>query len=116
QPKRERRGLIDRQWTARQPRIQRFTLEELEHEIIDCLSRRGRLAADVEERADIGMAERRNRPALALETGADLRIAGQVRREHLDGDRATEPRVRGAIDLAHAGSTDGRDNFIRAKP
>ncbi len=43
---------------------------------------------------------------------AELRIGRELWREHFDGDDAIEAGVAGAVDLAHAASADGRDNFI----
>jgi len=52
---------------------------------------------------------------LALEARQPLRIRRKEIRQDLDRDVALEPRVAGPIDLAHAASADGSENFVRAE-
>jgi len=62
----------------------------------------------------MGVVQARNRARLLLEAMAELRILGKVVRQDFDGHGALEPRVSGFIDLAHAPSSNGRGDFVRA--
>ena len=68
------------------------------------------VAADVEDRENVGMRERGHRLRFALESRPPIGVTGYGRRQHLDGDVAVEPGVPGSIDLAHAaGAKRGGD-------
>ena len=70
------------------------------------------LRADIVKGADIRMLKRGNGPRFALHALLQFRVRGKMRRQDLDGDGAVEAGVLGAIDLAHAASAKGRNNFI----
>ena len=103
----DREHLGYRQWLPLAPVRERFTLEQLHHQIVDAV-----LVTDVEERADVRVVELRDGARLALETGADLGGRGQARGQHLDRDIAAEAGVVGAIDLAHAAGAKGGEDPV----
>src|SRR5262245_38939121 len=70
------------------------------------------LMPDVVERADVRMVQRRDRSRLALESFAQGRIAADVRGQDLYCNGAIEAGVFRLVDLAHAPSTDGRNDLI----
>ena len=86
----------ERQWS-----FGRFSLDQLDHEVV---------GTDIVERADVGMVESRDCPRLALEPIAEL--LGR----HLDGDIATDPRVARAKDDAHAAGANLLDDFVGPEP
>jgi hypothetical protein len=102
--------LFERQRPAQQTRGQRLALQQLQHEVV-----RLALAADVEERADVRVAQRRDRLRLALEPRAPLLVLGELARQHLDRHAPIEPRVFGAPHLAHAAGTDRSDELVGSK-
>ncbi len=75
--------LIERQRALFQPLGQRLPFEILHDEEVDAV-----LAANVEDRADVGVRQRRDRLGLALEPLFQIRVGGDVLGEHLDGDGA----------------------------
>ena len=62
------------------------------------------LAADIEDRADVGMAECRDRFRFALEPLLRIGVRSDVLREDFDGAGAVEAGVGSFLDLAHAGN------------
>src|SRR5262245_59304173 len=72
-----------RSWRSAQPIGQRFTLEVLEDEIVEVA-----VAADVVERADMGIVERGDGPRFLLETAARFGLGRERAGEDLDGDGA----------------------------
>jgi hypothetical protein len=107
----DREGLVEREYAFLQARGERLALEVLHHEELEAV-----LAAHVEQRADVWVAERRDHPCFAVETVSELGIGSEIRREDLDGDGPVETRVAGAIDLAHAARAQRDRDFIGAKP
>jgi hypothetical protein len=99
------------QWSACQPPLQRFAVQQFHHQERNALSS----YADVVDRADIRMLERGNRASLALEPRAPLWIGRHVGRQHFDGDRAIEPRVAGRVDLAHPARAERRKDLVGAE-
>ena len=67
-------GLLERQAAARQAVGQRLALEELHHQVVGAV-----LVPDVEERADVRVAERRDGARLAREALARLRVTDERR-------------------------------------
>ena len=98
---------VDRQRAMGQPIGQRLAFEVLHHQEVDAV-----VMADVEQRADAGMAECRDGPGLAREALLRLRVADPCRGQHLDGDHAVEPGVVGLVDLAHATGPDRRGDLV----
>ncbi len=96
-----------RERAAREARVERVALDQLEDEVIDVA-----LLADVVERADVRVVEARDRLRLALEAGADLGLVRKVRRQDLHGDVAAEAGVLRAVDLAHAAGAQRREDFV----
>ncbi len=102
----ERAHLRDGQGPAGESHGQRLALEPLHHEVFD-LPVRPLRAPDVEERADVRVAERRDGLRLALEAGAPVGVGGELAGQHLDRDQAVEPGVAGGEDLAHTPGAEG---------
>ena len=100
-------GLLERQAAPGEAIGQRLALEELHHQVVGAV-----LVADVEERADVRVAERRDGAGLAGEPLARVRIADERRRQHLDGDGAVEARVVRLVDLTHAPGADRRGDLV----
>ncbi len=63
--------------------------------------------------ADIWMIERREDLSFTLEAGESIGVQRKVGRKDLQGDSAIELCIARAIDLAHAASADGGQDFIR---
>ncbi len=83
--------------------MQYGAIDVLHHQEVDVVR-----AADVVDRADVGMIQRCDGSRFALEPLAGPRVAGVQRGKNLDGDRAVEPRVAGLVDVAHpAGAEAG---------
>src|SRR5678815_1324099 len=95
------------QRAARDTRRQRFTVDELHHQVV-CRA----LAADVVQRAYIRMIERRNGSGFALETGTHFAVRREMLREHFDRDVATQARVAGTVHFAHPARAQRRDDFV----
>ena len=104
----ERKGTVA---GSRQPIFERFAIKVLHHE-----ERRSLVAPDVEQRADIRVAQRRNDAGFAVEALAELGIVSERRRQDLDRDRSIEPGVAGLVNLAHASCAERRDDFICTEP
>jgi hypothetical protein len=107
----ELQRLGGRDAAAREPLLERFALDQLEHEKV-----RVALAADVEQRTDVRMVEARDRAGLALEARAHVRLRREVLRQHLDGDVAPEPRVARPVDFSHAAGAERRNDFLGSEP
>ena len=108
---RDRQRLVDRERAAcRAACGERLAFEILQDEEVDAV-----LLADVEQRADVRVAERRDRARLALEALAQLRIAGERRGQDLDRDHAIEPGIARPIHFAHAARADEGDDFVGAE-
>ena len=108
---RAREGRVERQRSLRQPRGERFAVDELHDEKVDAL-----IVADVVDRADVRMVERCHRARLPFEPGSALRIGSPYRRQNLQGDVPAEPCVGGAEHFAHAARTDVRVDAVWAEP
>jgi hypothetical protein len=63
----------------------------------------------------VWMIERRDRPRFALEPFAELRILSEGLGQDLDRDRAVEAGVASFVHLAHAASTYGGLDLVRAE-
>jgi len=61
------------------------------------------------------MIQRRQHVRFALEPRHALGVTGQRLRQNFDGDIAAEPGIVSAVDLAHAASADGREDFVGAQ-
>ena len=110
---------------ARHTRLERFPLQQFEHQEADGVVRdlavaargpRDRRGADVIEGADVRMVKGGDRARLTFEALAQLRIGSQRGRQDLDRDAAIQPRVAGAVDFAHSTGAYRRDEFIRPEP
>ena len=90
-----------------QPIRERLAFEILENQIVELA-----VAADVVDRADVGIVQRGNRARFVLEALPRFRIGRERAGEHLDGHGAIEPRVARAVDLAHAARAKRGDDFV----
>ena len=100
--------LVKSERPARDAIGEALALEELHDEKVDAI-----LVTDVEERADVRMAELGDRFRLALEAALQLSVRRELRGEDLDGDASLEPRVAPAPDFSHPTRANARDDFIR---
>jgi len=89
-------GLVERQGALLQSIGERVSFDVLHDHEIHAI-----LAADVVERADVGMVQAGDGPGFTLETLLELGVVGEVRRRDLDGDRSVEAGVFGLVDLTH---------------
>jgi hypothetical protein len=103
--------LRHRHGASGQPRRQRLAVEQLHHEVLDIAG-----AADVVERADVGMRELRDRARFALESLARVRRRGEIAGQHFDRDETIEPRVARLVDGAHRPGADRADDLERSEP
>jgi hypothetical protein len=74
------------------------------------------LVANIEQRADVRMAQRGDGARFALESRATVGTLGQIPREQLDGDRAIEASLASFVDLAHTAHADERQDLVGAQP
>ncbi len=74
------------------------------------------LRADVVDGQQIGMAQRAQGARFLFEPLQAVGITRERFREHLDGNAAVQARITSPIDLAHAARTQGRLDFVWAKP
>jgi hypothetical protein len=91
-----RQRVLERDPPAGQPLLQRFALDQLQHQ--------ERLTVGLlqpVDRGDVRVVERGEELGLAPEPGETLRIARHLGGKHLEGDVAAELRVLRAVDLAH---------------
>jgi hypothetical protein len=95
--------LRERQRTARNATGERLAVEQLHDQVV---------VPEVEERADVRMAQLRDRLRLALEASLPLRIVGELGRENLDGHRPIQPRVPRPVHLPHPARPDGGDDLV----
>jgi hypothetical protein len=107
---------LPRRQSTLDSRSQRLSLEELHDQVGDgdalpAVFDRG--LADVEEGADVRMAERGDRARLAAKTLGEIADADAVRRQHLDGHNASKAGVAGAIHLPHPARADLREKLVR---
>jgi hypothetical protein len=105
-----------RQRSTLEPGGQRVTVHQLHHQVVD-VTRPGFAGcpADVEQGADIGVAETRDGLGLAFESRPHLGVGRQVLGQHLDRHVAPEPRVPRAVNLAHTARSDRSEDFVRAE-
>ena len=89
---------------------QRLSLDVFHDDEVDAV-----FTADVEDGADVGMAERGERARLALEAASGLGIGQQLRTKDLQRDAAVEPCVSRLEDLSHPAAADRRDDLIRSE-
>ena len=102
---RDRDGLGRRQRPLVQAVRQRLAVEQLHRE-----KRLAFVLADLEELADVRVADGRGRACLAKQPVPHLRI--RRRKDGLDGDRALQALVQRFVDDAHAASADQADDAI----
>jgi hypothetical protein len=116
----EAEHLFGRQRSPREAVIQCFALQILHDQELHALRLR-RVGvrhdgvADVEQCADVRMAQRRNRARLGVEPRAASGPLGELGGEQFDRDRAFQARVAGLIDFAHSARADERDDLVRSK-
>jgi hypothetical protein len=89
---------------------QRYPFHQFQHQKRHALE--GFQAVD---RPDVRMIQRGQNLRLSLEARQTRRIALELTGQNLDGHLAPELGVGCTIDLAHAASTQRRDNFVRAQ-
>ena len=102
--------VVKREWTLLEAIGERFALEVLHDQVVQ----RCRFS-DVEERADVRVAERRDRPGLAVEALQELLVLREPGGEHLDRDVPAEARVARAPDFAHAAGAERSCDLVRSQ-
>ena len=102
--------LIQRQGTLFQPLGQRLAHQVLHDQEVDAV-----LLADIEDGADVRMAQGGDRLGLALEPLFQIGIRRDMLGKHLDGDGAVEAGVTGLVDLAHAARAEGGVDLVGAE-
>jgi hypothetical protein len=90
---------------------QRLAVHELHRD-----ERRLALAADLENRNDVGVVERRRRPRLLLEARQAPLVRGERLRQDLQRDLAPEPRVARPIHLSHSARAERREHLEGTEP
>ena len=89
------------------PLLQRLAVQILHHQVVDAV-----LLPDVENGADVRVAQRGQRFGFTLEALLQGWIARDVQAQDLDGDVPVEPRIVRPIHLAHATGLDQRLDAI----
>ena len=102
---------VQRQWPPPKAGRQGFTLDKLQHQIVDA-----GLRADIVDGADVRMAQCRDGARLALKPLSPVAVTRAIAADHLDRDVAAQACVAGAEHLAHAPCTQRANQFIRAEP
>jgi hypothetical protein len=98
----ERQGFVEREATAREPRLQRFAIVERHGD--EQMSIAG--FANLVDRADVRMIERGSRARLCHELRLGLGLRVQVRREKLQRHLPLQPLVARLVDHRHTTSAD----------
>ena len=96
-----------RQRAARQAVGESFAFHVLHHQVRGAVT-----AANVVERADVGVVEGGDGAGFALESLQNVGTAGEILSEDLDGDGAVEARIAAAIHFPHTSSPGGGQDFI----
>ena len=99
-----REGFFYRQRSFAEAGFEAFAVDVLHDEEVD-----RPLAADVVERADVGVIQAGDGSGFALEALVDQALA------YLDGDGTVEARVAGFVDFAHSPRTQQGDDLVRPK-
>ena len=100
-----------RQRSAREPVIECLAFEILHHQIGAAF-----VIADVEQAADMRVAEGGNRAGFRFESRAAVGSLGAIGVQHLDGDQTIQACIAGLVDLAHPAGPNQRQDLVRAKP
>jgi hypothetical protein len=107
---RDRKCLIDRESTMRDPVSQRGTLDQLHDQCADT----GAFLEAMDDR-DIGMAQSGEKFGFPLEPGQAFCVGGHSGRENFDGDLTLEIRVGGPVDLTHPTDANLGVDFVRSE-
>ena len=102
--------LVQRERTLAEPVGQRLALQVLHDQEVGLA-----LPADIEDGADVGMAQRGDRLRFPLEPRLPLGVGGDMRGQDLDGNGSLQPSVGRFIDLTHAPGPEGGLDLIRAE-
>ena len=103
--------LLNGQGPAREQLGERLALQVFHDEKVDSV-----LAADVIERADVGVIQTGDSPGLPLEPQLPLRVLRPVARQYLEGNAAPQARVGRAINLSHSARPEGLGDLVRTQP
>ena len=101
---RDQERLIYRNWSALNPVLECFTIDQLEDQ---------RPLFQAVDGTDVRMIERGEQLRLAFETSQSIGIGRKRLRQHLDCNITLQSRIARSIHFAHSASTDGGDDFIR---
>ena len=89
------KSLVEWECALLQSLCQRLPVEILHDQKVDAV-----LLTDIEDWADVWMAEPRDRLRLSLEPLLEIRVIGHMLGQDLDGDGAVQAGVTGFVDLA----------------
>ena len=103
-------GLAPPPFNPEQALLQSLAFDELEHQNRSVVE-----FENVEERADIRVADPREQTPFALETRAPSGVVGERLPEDFDRDVPPQSRIAGAIHLAHGAITEQADDLIRSE-
>jgi hypothetical protein len=95
---------------SEQALLQRLAFDELEHQNRSVVE-----FENIEEGADVRMADLREQPPFALESRETIGVADESPPQHLERNVSPQPCIAGAIDLAHGAITEQTDNLIRSE-
>jgi hypothetical protein len=76
---------------------------------------RAGLRADIVHGEDIRVVQRGGCAGFLLESTEAIDVGRECCGEHFDRDITSESRIAGTVDLAHAASAEGGDDFVRAE-
>ena len=102
--------LVHGQWASSEASRQGFSLEVLHYEEIDAV-----VAADVEDGANVRIAERGEDSRLAVEPLRQRGVGRQRPGYDLDSNRSFQAGVAALVDLTHAACADSGQDFVRPK-
>ena len=100
-------GFVDGQRTAREPRGEVLTGDELHREEARVVH-----LIDAVDARDVRMVQRRERLRLALEATQPLLVLGEALGQDLDRDLTPQARVLGPVDLAHPPGPEGTEDLV----
>ncbi len=100
----------DRERTAGEARPQRFSLEQLRHDVGRAL-----VGSHVVDREDVRVVQLPGRLGLQLEAPQPVGVGRERRRQDFDRDLALQAGVARPVDLAHSAGAERRDDFIRSE-
>ena len=100
-------GVANRQRSVRQRRLQRFSLDELQHQKPHAIG-----LFEAVDGSDVRVVERRQQLGFAVEAGHSLGVLGKVLGKDLDGDIPIKVLIAGSIHVAHSARAKRFDDHV----